>query len=526
MKILAGVHSPDEGTVELDGAPSTSRHPRRGAGAPGSRSSTRSSTCCPSAPSRRTSSSAASRSAAAWSTAAAMETDTARLLDGARRDLLRPAVTWSGTSAVAQQQVVEIVKALALDARIIVMDEPTAALAEHEVELLYALVRRLQERGIAVLYVSHRLARGVRPVRRGSPCSRTARWSPPRPPPTSPPTSWSGHGRPGPRRLLPAPRPTERPRRGTPRRPRRRQRAARRRSTSSCAPGRSSASAGCRAPAAPSWPGRSSAPTRSPRGTIELDGAPVRYAHRPWPPGIGAVSPRTARPRASRWPVGARQRPARRRAVFRYGAGAQDRHPGSCSSRVELSRHGPSQEIRYLSGGNQQKVVLANWLAVGAADPALRRADPGHRRGRQGRHPRPRCASSPGTASAILMISSELPELLGMSDRIVVMRDGRIAGELPAGATEETVVGPRDRRRRHGGADDLNAAAAVVARRGAQVRLDSHADHLSRPDRRLARSAGCSSPSTAATSSTRPRPSSASSTSRRPRHRRRRARPW
>ena len=38
------------------------------------------------------------------------------------------------------------------------------------------------------------------------------------------------------------------------------------------------------------------------------------------------------------------------------------------------------------------------------------------------------------------MISSDLPELLGMSDRIVVMRDGRVAGELPAGASEEEVV--------------------------------------------------------------------------------------
>ena len=42
--------------------------------------------------------------------------------------------------------------------------------------------------------------------------------------------------------------------------------------------------------------------------------------------------------------------------------------------------------------------------------------------------------------AAVLMISSELPELLGMSDRIIVMRDGRIAGELPAGATEEEVL--------------------------------------------------------------------------------------
>src|SRR5688572_24876849 len=59
--------------------------------------------------------------------------------------------------SVAQQQVVEIVKARSLDARILVLDEPTAALAEHEVELLFALVRRLQEQGIGMLYISHRL---------------------------------------------------------------------------------------------------------------------------------------------------------------------------------------------------------------------------------------------------------------------------------------------------------------------------------------------------------------------------------
>ena len=41
---------------------------------------------------------------------------------------------------------------------------------------------------------------------------------------------------------------------------------------------------------------------------------------------------------------------------------------------------------------------------------------------------------------AILMISSELPELIGMSDRVLVMHDGRIAGELPAGPTEEAVM--------------------------------------------------------------------------------------
>jgi ribose transport system ATP-binding protein len=41
---------------------------------------------------------------------------------------------------------------------------------------------------------------------------------------------------------------------------------------------------------------------------------------------------------------------------------------------------------------------------------------------------------------AILMISSELPELIGMSDRILVMHEGALAGELPAGAGEEAVM--------------------------------------------------------------------------------------
>ena len=62
-----------------------------------------------------------------------------------------------GNLPVARQQTVEIAKALSLDSRIMVMDEPTAALAAHEVEQLFAQVRRLKERGIAVFYISHRL---------------------------------------------------------------------------------------------------------------------------------------------------------------------------------------------------------------------------------------------------------------------------------------------------------------------------------------------------------------------------------
>ena len=57
----------------------------------------------------------------------------------------------------AQQQLVEIAKALAFDARIIVMDEPSAALTSNEVERLFAIIRDLQSRGIGIIYISHRL---------------------------------------------------------------------------------------------------------------------------------------------------------------------------------------------------------------------------------------------------------------------------------------------------------------------------------------------------------------------------------
>jgi ribose transport system ATP-binding protein len=59
---------------------------------------------------------------------------------------------------VAQQQMVEIAKALSQDARILVMDEPTAALSDRETELLFAMIARLKAKGVAIVYISHRLA--------------------------------------------------------------------------------------------------------------------------------------------------------------------------------------------------------------------------------------------------------------------------------------------------------------------------------------------------------------------------------
>jgi rhamnose transport system ATP-binding protein len=79
----------------------------------------------------------------------------ARLLDriGARIDVDRPARELS----MAEQQMVEIARALGRQARIVIMDEPTASLTAQEVERLLAAVRELRARGAGIIYISHRL---------------------------------------------------------------------------------------------------------------------------------------------------------------------------------------------------------------------------------------------------------------------------------------------------------------------------------------------------------------------------------
>ena len=72
-----------------------------------------------------------------------------------------------------QQQMVEIARALSIDARVLILDEPTSSLTEDEVEALFGLVRRLRGEGVATIFVSHRLGelfaladRVTRPARR------------------------------------------------------------------------------------------------------------------------------------------------------------------------------------------------------------------------------------------------------------------------------------------------------------------------------------------------------------------------
>ncbi|MXX84713.1 MAG: sugar ABC transporter ATP-binding protein [Chloroflexi bacterium] len=108
--------------------------------------------------------------------------------------------------------------------------------------------------------------------------------------------------------------------------------------------------------------------------------------------------------------------------------------------RLSIVMNSPDQETQYLSGGNQQKVVLAKWLetepSVIILDEPTRGVDVG---AKFEIYKLMRQLNDRGIA--IIMISSELPEIIGMSDRILVMNDGRVAGEISrAEADEERII--------------------------------------------------------------------------------------
>ncbi|GII81687.1 sugar ABC transporter ATP-binding protein [Sphaerisporangium rufum] len=428
MKILAGVHSPDEGTIEIDGRPVTFGHPieaqRSGVAIIHQEFNL--------LPERTVAQNVfLGREPGRWGLVdrAAMESATAELLHSLGEETFGPGDLVRRLS-VAQQQVVEIAKALSLNARIVVMDEPTAALAEHEVGLLYALVRRLTARGITVLYISHRLrevfelADRITVLKDGSRVATEAA---------------AGLDTAALVRLMVG------------------------RELDAHFPARAGGPPG---EVVLSVRGGGNARLRDIdlevrageivglaglQGSGRTELAKALFGAEPFT--TGEMRPR--RPRSAREGIAAGiglvtedrkaeglllgQRVRDNALLVARATGGGRPAVEKLLERVRLSPPRPELEVRTLSGGNQQKVVLAKWMTVAPRvllfDEPTRGVDVG---AKAAIHDLMRELARDGTG--ILMISSELPELIGMSDRVIVLRDGRIAGELPAGATEEAVM--------------------------------------------------------------------------------------
>jgi inositol transport system ATP-binding protein len=179
-------------------------------------------------------------------------------------------------------------------------------------------------------------------------------------------------------------------------------------------------------------------------GAIELDGAPIRIRSP-----IDAI----------RAGIGLVPEDRKRQALFlalaiqpNFSMATLDRFSGMAGmmdearERADLDRYrellhikmtAADQIVAGLSGGNQQKVVLARWLALSPkvliVDEPTRGVDVGAKA--EVHQILDELAAS---GIAVMMISSELPEILAVSDRIVTMREGRITGSMPAADATET----------------------------------------------------------------------------------------
>ncbi|WP_455835711.1 sugar ABC transporter ATP-binding protein [Pseudarthrobacter siccitolerans] len=444
MKVLAGVYQPDAGTVLLDGREVSFSHPTQAHEA-GLSSVFQEFNLLPDRTVAENIYLGREPRRGVLVNKALMNAKTAELLESLGITAIRPTAQVRSLT-VAEQQVVEIAKAVSYDARIVSMDEPTAALAGAEVELLYQIVSRLRERGTGILYVSHRLRelfdlcdtitvlKDGRVVSTG-PASelddtRLVRLMVGRPisaffPDKLPRTDGDAGTSPA-QPILELEDAGNGQLDGI---------------SFSVQPGEIVGVAGLQGSGRTELLHAIFGAAPFTRGAMKVEGKELL----PKTPQEG-VRARMALITEDRKAEGLSLNQSILnnaltviRSVFPRRTGAvRTEIPGVFSS-LEVVARDLDQEVQYLSGGNQQKVVLAKWLAIRPRlvllDEPTRGIDVGakvavYRLMRQ----------LAAEGKAILMVSSELPEVIGMSDRILVMRDGRLAGELPAGTSEEAVL--------------------------------------------------------------------------------------
>jgi rhamnose transport system ATP-binding protein len=347
--------------------------------------------------------------------------------------------------SIADQQLVEIAKALSFDARVLIMDEPTAALSGHEVERLFGVVRTLRERGSAVLFISHRLdeifaicdtvtvLRDGAVTHDGTTAEMTTddlvRRMVGRDLTQLFPKQEAKIGE----KVLEVKRLT-------------------REGvfvdiSFDVHRGEIVALAGL-VGAGRSEVARAIFGVDTPdAGEVLVGGQKLKRGSptAAMKAGIGLV-PEDRRQQglvmelSIERNIGLTRLQVLRNRLGIIGAGSEEKLAADWATKLQLKYQKLADPVGFLSGGNQQKVVLGKWLATGPKvliiDEPTRGIDVGtkaevHRL----------MSELAGEGLAVLMISSELPEVLGMADRVLVMHEGRIARELTrAEADEESVV--------------------------------------------------------------------------------------
>jgi rhamnose transport system ATP-binding protein len=442
IKALAGVHRPDSGTVLLDGAPVVFHGPADARDA-GVAVIYQEPTLFPDLSvaeniyvgrQPRRSFGRVDHKAVNKATAALF----ARL--GVDLDPEQPA---RGLS-IADQQLVEIAKALSFDARVLIMDEPTAALTGSEVARLFGVVRALREGGAAVLFISHRLeevfalCQRVTTLRDGALIASEpvaglteddlVRRMVGRDLDELYPKQDAAVGEVAlsVRRLT---------REGV--------------FTDVSFEVRRGEIVGL---AGLVGAGRSEV-ARAVFGVDRWDGGEVEVDGRPLKPGAPSLAmaagvalvpeDRRAQGLVMEMSIERNIGLTGLRAAARAGfmdRGAERSRALDWAVRLQVKYARLADVVGTLSGGNQQKVVLAKWLATGPrvliVDEPTRGIDVGtkaevHRL----------LSQLAADGLAVLMISSDLPEILGMADRVLVMHEGRLTADIPRDqATEESVM--------------------------------------------------------------------------------------
>lgn len=441
VKILAGVYQPTSGTLTLGGEPFVPRTPAEARDA-GVAVIYQEPTLFPDLSVAENVFMGRMPKLGAFVSRREMRRRTGELLAllGVEIDPDRPALGMS----IADQQLVEIAKAVSLDARVLVMDEPTAALSGVEVDRLFAVARQLRDRGAAVVFISHRfdeifsLCDRITVMRDGAHVATENVAD------TTPPEVVRQMVGRAVDTLFPR---TER------------------------TPGetvlsvRGLSRAGVFADidldvrageilgvAGLVGSGRSEV-VRAVFGIDRYDAGTVTMLGVPLPPadpegamrrGLALV-PEDRRKQGLHTDLSVARNIALtlRWRISHLGllsSGAEYREAETWAAALQVKARDLDTVAGTLSGGNQQKVVLAKWLSTKPSvliiDEPTRGIDVGtkaevHRL----------LDELAGQGVAIIMISSELPEVLGMSDRVLVMHEGRVTAVLDrADADAETVM--------------------------------------------------------------------------------------